>query len=164
MPGEAVAPNDNSEQITIVVNEPQAETTALFTDASESSIQEVVPMPVEKPAPRAPKVKRTLAKLQRSLASLQEPEQSLATHVRGLEQAPPLAAQPGRRAGVPPLIGGRGVAARADLGRASPLSGAAPDVFAAGHHVASAANCGAYADLPYFREDVFGRTLRLSCE
>jgi hypothetical protein len=47
------------------------------------------------------------------------------------------------------VVGGRGLAADADLGRTQPLSGAAPNVFCTAHAVAVGANLD--PDLvPYF--------------
>jgi hypothetical protein len=159
---DAVLLSPAEDRITIIVSEPRAEEapSASALSVASESIYEVAPAALQ---PTLPKAKRAARKIKRGLVALLEPEQQPAISVRGLSKhETPI--QAGERHSVQPLIGGRGVAARADLGRASPMSGAAPDVFATGHHVASAANCDAYADNPYFREDAFGRTLRVACQ
>jgi hypothetical protein len=61
------------------------------------------------------------------------------------------------------LLGGRGVAQVADLGFGSPMTGAAADVFADGHHVVTRVTCEHYRDNPYFDQDPFGNKRPAKC-
>lgn len=181
------AATQESESITIVVNEPDAqhmpnETQAQLAPphaaAMTEAITEIHPssdtaLAAAQTGQDSPKTRRSARRAKPALLAKAEVEGST-TQTRGLGKLDPIDARHTSRSRADSLehtdprahtqlLGGRGVAQIADLGRGSPMAGAAADVFAAGHHVVTRASCEHYQDNPYFDQDPFGNSRPQKC-